>query len=78
MTPNEDIQVESKDILKLCCDATKLVSLKNKGGESYNIKMKECASNVKQMIEHFEKIGCTVNLKKGAVVKKEEKVEKSN
>ena len=47
MTPNEDIQVESKDILKVCCDTTKLVSLKNKGGESFNIKMKECASNVK-------------------------------
>jgi hypothetical protein len=30
------------------------------------------------MIEQFEKIGCTVNLKKGSVVKKEEKVEKSN
>jgi hypothetical protein len=47
VTPNEDIQVESKDILKVCCDTTKLVSLKNKGGEYYNIKMKECASNVK-------------------------------
>jgi len=62
--------------LKACCD-TNLVSLKNKGGERYNIKMKECMSKVNQMIEQFEKIGCTVNFKKGSS-KKEEKVEKTN